>query len=66
MCKRECGNAYSDVAIVKRGDQVIGHVPESLERIYTYSDVGRWMAKEVRWLDYRTRMEDGWLRKFDG
>ena len=38
VCERESSNAYSDVhvaIVVKRGDQVIGHIPERLARILT-------------------------------
>ena len=51
VCERESSNTYSDVAIVvKRGSQVIGHVPERLARILTP------MLE-----DGRLRRIDGWI-----
>ena len=51
VCERERSNAYSDVAIVvKRGSQVIGHIPERLARVLTP------MLE-----DGRLRRIDGWI-----
>ncbi len=51
MCERELANSYSAVAIVvKRGRQVIGHVPERLAEILTP------MLE-----DGRLRRIDGWI-----
>ena len=50
MCERERINAYSDVAIVVKRIQVIGHVTERLVKIFTP------MLE-----DGRLRKIDGWI-----
>ena len=51
VCEREHSNAYNEVAIVvKRGSQMIGHVPERLARILTPMLEDGWLRRIDGWI----------------